>query len=64
MIMRKMNETEREKVTDLIREAEEIYGVQKDNRIIEYVQKGMIDAGLRVKVPVKKFKRFLGGNWR
>ena len=56
--MRKMNETEREKVTDLIREAEEIYGVQKDNRIIEYVQKGMIDAGLRVKVPVKKFKRF------
>ena len=44
MIMRKMNETEREKVTDLIREAEEIYGVQKDNRIIEYVQKGMIDA--------------------
>ena len=62
--MRKMNETEREKVTDLIREAEEIYGVQKDNRIIEYVQKGMIDAGLRVKVPVKKFKRFLGGNWR
>ena len=58
MIMRKMNETEREKVTDLIREAEEIYGVQKDNRIIEYVQKGMIDAGLRVKVPVKKFKRW------
>ena len=46
------------KVSGVWKEAEEIYGVQKDNRIIEYVQKGMIDAGLRVKVPVKKFKRF------
>ena len=32
--MRKMNEAEREKVADLINEAELIYGTQKDNRII------------------------------
>ena len=56
--MRKMNEAEREKVADLINEAELIYGTQKDNRIIAYVQERMIDAGLRIKVPVRK-RRFV-----
>ena len=51
MIMREMNEAELEKVKDLIREGEELYGDHNDNRIIEYVQEKMIDAGLRVKVP-------------
>ena len=58
MRMRKMNEAEREKVADLINEAEMIYGTQKDNRIIAYVQERMIDAGLRIKVPVRK-RRFV-----
>ena len=58
MIMREMNEAEREQVADLINEAELIYGTQKDNRIIAYVQERMIDAGLRIKVPVKR-RRFV-----
>ena len=58
MRMRKMNEAEREKVADLSNEAELIYGTQKDNRIIAYVQERMIDAGLRIKVPVRK-RRFV-----
>ena len=56
MIMREMNEAELEKVKDLIREGEELYGDHNDNRIIDYVQEKMIDAGLRVKVPVKEKK--------
>ena len=54
--MRKMNEAELEKVKHLIREGEELYGDHNDNRIIEYVQEKMIDAGLRVKIPVKEKK--------
>ena len=58
MKMRKMNEVELEKVKDLIREGEKIYGEHDDNRIIYYVQEKMIDAGLRVKIPVKKISAF------
>jgi len=58
--MRKMNKRELAKVDQFIAEGEELYGTQKDNRVTAYVQEKMIDAGLRVKVPIKDFSDFSG----
>jgi len=54
MKMRPMNKIEHRKVRELLREGERLYGSQKDNRIIDHVQKGMIEAGYRIKVPVRE----------
>lgn len=53
-----MNKAEHRKVRELLREGERIYGPQKDNRIIDFVQKGMIEAGYRIKVPVREPNAF------
>jgi len=58
--MRKMNKRELAKVDQFIAEGEELYGTQKDNRVTAYVQRQMIKAGLRVKVPIKDFSDFSG----
>ncbi len=52
--MRPMNKAEHRKVRELLREGERLYGSSKDNRIIDHVQKGMIEAGYRIKVPVRE----------
>ena len=60
MRMRKMNKFELAWVDKYLAEAEALYGTQKDNSVTAYVQEKMINAGLRVKVPIKDFSDFSG----